>query len=103
GKYAICGCPERLWFFYINSEKPFGRKSAAIAIRLTSYDLHFLTKSESFLDVSILIPLDASCVAEALVEAKNRLGPVSPTLRAQIVAATRSSNVLEPRHREAVY
>jgi hypothetical protein len=101
-KFAVCICPRRLWFFYINSKRPFGRKSAAAAIRLASFEATFLRQAESFLDVSIIIALAPEVVAAALADDRARCGPLLPGVRRSVIASTNQYNVLEPAHRAAV-
>jgi 1,2-phenylacetyl-CoA epoxidase PaaB subunit len=102
--YKICRLrlTRTTWFFYINSNKPFGRRSAEAAICLTAFDLHFLSKPESFLDVSVMIGLAAGCISSALQNARDRLGRVPPRVQSWVVQSVGVSNVLEPKHREAV-
>lgn len=101
-KFAVCICPERRWFFYINSNKPFGRKSAAAAVTIAAFEAHFLRKSDSFLDVAVVVELDEVHVRIALNSSNNHLGRLLPAVRSRVVASVRSVNVLEPSHREAV-
>src|SRR5580692_5445392 len=80
-KFAVCICPVRLWFFYINSERPFGRKAKEAAVIIASFQATFLHKSESFLDVAIVVALTEDVVSAALKDDRNHCGSLPPTIK----------------------
>ena len=91
-KFAVCLCPDRLWFFYINSEPPPGRKAAALAIPIEAFQARFLRKA-SYLDTAVVVDLPSAVVSAALVP-DHHLGPLMPTLRTAVEAAVSNSPVL---------
>ena len=101
-KFAICICPRRLWFFYINSKKPFGRKASTAAISIASYEATFLRQPESFLDVAIVIALTAEIVSVALDDIRRHCGTLPPRIKLSVIASTKQYDVLEPIYRDAV-
>ena len=95
-KYAVCICPVRFLFFYINSAPSFGRKRRSACLVLPAYAATFLRKEESFLDTGDLVPLPGSVVETALADAAARVGSLAPSLRESTVALAARCGVLEP-------
>jgi hypothetical protein len=100
-KFAVCICPIRLWFFYINSERPSGRKRAPLAIEMMPFQGQFLRKA-SFLDTTQCPDLDRSVIEKAVANQSDCLGPLLPSIRSLVVACVRQHGVLEPAQARAV-
>lgn len=101
GKFAVCICPHRLWFMYINSDRPQGRRRAQIAITIAAFEAHFLSKT-CYLDTTDFPNLSSAVVNAALAVQKNCLGILPPSIRISVVATVRTHGVLEPEKRRTV-
>jgi len=100
-KLAVCISPRRVWFFYVNSKRPQGRKRGPLAIELQPYHGQFLTKV-CFLDTTECPYLPDQVVKDALATPADCLGTLSPTVRSWVVACVRGHGALEPEQRFTV-
>ena len=89
-KFVVCVCPQRRWFFFINSE-PW--KPPETQIRLTTNDLDFLAH-ESWLDTSRISCMTEVELNEALGEPGRSKGTLGESVRAKLVNAIENSMTL---------
>jgi hypothetical protein len=100
-KFCICICPERLWFYFINSELPYSRKAREVAVSISNFELHCI-KHESFVDTTALAKLALDEFVKAASSEDGRRGSIPPSLRKRICEAAESHNVLNAEELQAV-
>lgn len=84
-KFVICVCPEREWFFFINS-KP--RHEADAQVRIEPYQLAFLDHP-SWVDTSKIVTFLSDELVPAKRDRRRHKGPLSPMLRQRIKRVVR--------------
>ncbi len=89
-KFAICLCPERRWFFFINS-KPWWPPETQVEIK--THELRCLDR-DSWVDTSKIVQLSASEIADARGDNRRRKGELSPMLRIKLRKTVESSETL---------
>jgi len=111
--YLVCGTqstalqilhlhlPIRYWFFFINSDPPYGRKARQVAVHISNFELQCITH-DSYVDTTWLAPIPAEEVGKAMASEEHRRGSVPPFLRTRICEAAQSHNVLTADQRAAV-
>lgn len=92
-KFCICLCPDRLWFFFFNTNPPQFRKAREFAVRVESFEAIFLTHT-SFVDTTTVERVDGRLVATAMEQSDRRHGTLSPNLQAKIIYAAQSHGAL---------
>jgi hypothetical protein len=100
-KLCICICPERHWYYFINSDRPYSRKAREVVLEVTSFELHCI-QHDSFIDTTVLQKLPPEAVTAAVATENGRRGAVPPFLRRRIVETVDGHKVLPPDELEAV-
>jgi hypothetical protein len=100
-KFCICLCPERFWFYYINTKPPKARKSKKCSIRLDSSEVYGLTHA-SYIDITSIVCIPESDICDALADEKRRKGSLIPEIRERILSAVQNNGVLTPAQRAVV-
>ncbi|MBL4871887.1 MAG: hypothetical protein JKY41_00450 [Rhodobacteraceae bacterium] len=100
-KYCICICPERNWFYFINSEKPEFRKSRELAVSIESYEAVFLNRT-SYVDTTTIQKFHSDQLNDCKSDNDRQCGPLLPAVRARIQVAVGSHNALNAAEVAAV-
>ncbi|MBL4805970.1 MAG: hypothetical protein JKY31_01620 [Rhodobacteraceae bacterium] len=93
-KYCICICPERRWFYFINSEPPQFRKARALAISIENYEAVFLNRVSYVDTTKVEKNLDTDSIDQAITDQDRHCGAIMPTIRERIRGAVGQHNVL---------
>jgi len=102
-KYCICIDWQRRWFFYINSEPPAFRKAREVAVMVANFEVHGLTKVESFIDTTQIVDdLPEQQLEEAVADDSRRYGFLAPFVRQRICDALMTHGALTAEQRLAI-
>jgi hypothetical protein len=101
-KYCICICPERRWFYFINSDPPLYRKARELALAVSRFEVTPL-KHDSYIDTTDLVQApDDGRVKTALADPDCCYGFISPSLKKKIMAAVAAHEALPEEQEDAV-
>ncbi len=90
-KFAVCVCPKRKWFFFINSEPRKRKPDAQVEIR--TYELASLDH-DSWIDTSSIKSFSDAELIPAKRDRNRHKGTLSPAVRLKIKKAVREHNRL---------
>lgn len=98
-KFAICVCPTRKWFFFINSKPNVFTPEAQVPIR--SYELACLDY-DSWVDTSKVISFSDSELIPAKRDKRRHKGALSNAVKLRIKKAVRIHGLLAEIYAESV-
>jgi hypothetical protein len=94
-KFCICICPERHWYFFINSDPPYSRRAREFVVEIANFELHFLRR-DSFVDTTVIQVMPEGDIISAASKEDGRRGFLLPSLRKRICEAVEAHGVLPP-------
>jgi hypothetical protein len=100
-KYCICICPERHWYFLINSAPPYTRRARDVVVVIDNFELHCIQHT-SYVDTTTLVCIPAEQIIGAIAVEEGRRGALPPFLRQRICEAVDTHGVLTPDEIAAV-
>jgi hypothetical protein len=95
-KYCICVCPQRHWYYFINSDPPIPKKARDVVLKIEKYLLPFLSH-DSFVDTTVLqksLPRDE--LTRSWGDKKRYMGVLSPQLQIKLKKTAAAHGVLSP-------
>lgn len=106
-KFSICICPERNWFFWIDSEPPFGRRAREVVLEVPVYWASHFLRHPSYVDTTKMrrIPNDLALAAWNETNGElypRRHGRIITAFRDAILAAVETHEVLNSEELAAV-
>ena len=92
-KFCVCVCPDRRWFFFINSEP---RKSNVGQVPVLPRDLDCLDH-ESYIDTTKIVTFTTNELSRA-----QRKGAINPTIKLKIKMAVQAHGILPAKQVQVV-
>jgi len=102
-KFCICISWEKRWFLYINSAPPVARKARELAVRVESYEIHFLIKASYIDTVSFIDDVPEDHIEVALKQKERCLGALPPFVVQRIKREVLSNKSLNDEKKRAVF